>query len=552
MFSVVIVLLCLNRPWPVCAATIEAWVVHGSIRVQPKDEPGPNRTAVIAAARNEYEPFQLVLRASGGNITGVKASVSDLISANGAGLGRSDITLYREHYVYVRRPSPRSDAEPGLYPDALIPFVNPLDGSDIPPRDHERDGKGAKYDGSPFDLWRGVNQPIWVDVYVPVDTRPGAYKGAVRVEARGVGLLEIPVELTVWDFTLPATPTVRSHFGEFGKVAAAHGIKANTEQFRQVELRYCQALADHRITPPIPRHLYPIVGSDGTIDPTSTHQALKDYITRLRVNAFQIHSPPFRDPTGADRDKALRFLRSTYRYLEENGWHQGAYIYILDEPNDKEAYERVRQLAALVHEADRRIHVLCTEQTKTSDPSWGVLDQAVDIWVPLWPLHDESTGQVRLAAGNQLWSYTALCQGKQPSPWWQIDFPVLNYRVPLWINWHYRMTGLLYWTTVCWQDCSDPWLDQPSFRGAYNGEGMLFYPGTQAGFDGHVSSIRLKNTREGMEDYEYLRLLADRSGQAAADQYVAKVARSWFDWESDTDRLLEVRRQIAQALTQAK
>jgi hypothetical protein len=275
-------------------------------------------------------------------------------------------------------------------------------------------------------------------------------------------------------------------------------------------------------------------------------------MTRLRVNAFQIHSPPFRDPTAADRDKALQYLRSTYRYLEENGWHQGAYIYILDEPNDKEAYERVRQLAALVHEVDHRIPVLCTEQTKTSDPSWGVLDQAVDIWVPLWPLHDEATAQVRLAAGNQLWSYTALCQGKQPSPWWQIDFPVLNYRVPLWINWHYRMTGLLYWTTVCWRDCSDPWLDQPSFRGAYNGEGMLFYPGTQAGFDGPVTSIRLKNIREGMEDYEYLRLLADRSGQAAADQYVAKVARSWFDWESDPDRLLEVRRQIAQALTQGK
>ncbi|NOX56861.1 MAG: DUF4091 domain-containing protein, partial [Planctomycetes bacterium] len=458
------------------------------------------------------------------------------------------ITLYREHFVYVRRPSPRSDARPGLYPDALIPFVNPIDGSELTRWDARRNPKGAKYDAIPFDVWRGSTEVLWVDVFVPPDAKAGLYRGRVTVTGRGLSPIMISIELTVWDFALPDRPTVQAHFGSFHRVAAAHGVKVGSEQYRVIERRYCEELARHRICPPIPSHLYPAVGKDGRIDPSKTHDELARYIRELHVNSFAIRWPPFRDPLGADREKAKRYLASFYSYLKENGWADGAYIYILDEPNDPEAYDRVRRRAALVHEACPGIPVLCTEQTKPSDPKWGSLDEAVDIWVPLWPLHDEPTAKQRLAAGDRLWSYTALCQGPEPSPWWQIDFPVLNYRIPLWINFRYRMTGLLYWTTVYWGHVRDPWLDQPSFRLAYNGEGMLFYPGTDAGFGGPVTSIRLKNIREGMEDAEYFQLLVDQGNEAFARSEVQKVARSWFDWERDPDKVLAARRRLAERI----
>jgi len=47
-----------------------------------------------------------------------------------------------------------------------------------------------------------------------------------------------------------------------------------------------------------------------------------------------------------------------------------------------------------------------------------------------------------------------------------------------------------------------------------NGDGFLLYPDKPIGYDGLVSSIRLEQAREGVEDYEYLRLLAERMASA--------------------------------------
>ena len=66
----------------------------------------------------------------------------------------------------------------------------------------------------------------------------------------------------------------------------------------------------------------------------------------------------------------------------------------------------------------------------------------------------------------------------------------------------------------------DAWTSQWDFNG--NGDGTLFYPGTPERVGGAthvpVASIRLKMIREGMEDYEYLKLLADAGDEAFAQR----------------------------------
>jgi hypothetical protein len=66
-----------------------------------------------------------------------------------------------------------------------------------------------------------------------------------------------------------------------------------------------------------------------------------------------------------------------------------------------------------------------------------------------------------------------------------------------------------------------------------------------------VVTIRLKNLREGLEDYEYLALLAARAGREAADAAAAAVAPSWFDWERDPAKLLAAREAIAERILAA-
>jgi len=94
----------------------------------------------------------------------------------------------------------------------------------------------------------------------------------------------------------------------------------------------------------------------------------------------------------------------------------------------------------------------------------------------------------------------------------------------------------------------DPWLDQLTIYGRYNGDGSLLYPGSDAGIDGPVTSIRLRNIREGMEDYEYFKILADLGDKEFVDKQVRKLLQTWFSWEGNPDKLMETREQLAQRI----
>jgi len=496
-------------------------------RARPQDRPPATAVASLQAARNEVESFQVVVRAGAEPLKGVTAEAGDL---KGPGiLSQRHIALFREHFIEVRKPSPKSKEGAGWYPDALVPLAAPK--------------------GAPFDVPAGTHQPLWVDVAVPRDAAPGEYAGTITVSAAGRKLGAVEVRLTVLDFALPDVPSFRSNFGGLGgRVAKGHKTDPNAPEFRALERRYAEAMAAHRLSPPIPGYLYPRPKPDGSVDPAETHAALKEWIETFHVNGIPLRFQ------GKDREKSVRYLQSMWAYLKENGWEKLAYIYVLDEPNDAEAYEQVRQRAKLIHEAQPCIKVLCTEQPTPSKPEWGTLVGSVDLWVPLWPLFDEKPGAERLAAGEELWSYTALCQGGKgrDTPFWQLDFPLLNYRVPAWTSWRYGMKGILYWTTVFWEKPDEIWTNPLTYKDAYNMEGALFYPGAGVGIDGPVASMRLKALRDGMEDYEYFRLLAERAGADKALAKVMEIARSWTDWTADPAALLRVRSEIAREIAARK
>src|SRR5262249_30605733 len=69
--------------------------------------------------------------------------------------------------------------------------------------------------------------------------------------------------------------------------------------------------------------------------------------------------------------------------------------------------------------------------------------------------------------------------------------------------------GELYFDTVFAYNRKNPWEDVYEFGG--NGDGTLFYPGTPARIGGQnhipIESLRLKHLRDGLIDFEYLKLL---------------------------------------------
>jgi hypothetical protein len=560
------------------APPLRLTVLNSMERIFQHEQPFGKPAAELEAARNEVESFQVVVAALKGSIDVRQVEVSDLAGPDNARIAKENIKVYREEYVRVRMSTARAELPPGLYPDALVPLIDPITGKPIEPfsRLRERWGepvvsRGHDMYGVPFSVFEGQNQPLWVDVHVPKDAPAGVYRGTFRVISRQ-GEAAVPVTLTVWDFTLPDGPTHRNHFGGFSSVARLFNVKRDSQEFREIEARYCQAMADHRINPPLPSHLLPTVNGDGSlaIDP-ERHAALQKFMTELHVTDFEIPRSPFgrlpgsttrpdyKDIPPDQREKAIRYYRAYYDYLKQNGWEKYAYIYLLDEPNVKENYEQVLVLGQLVHEAVPELKCLVVEQTYPHDPSWPDIDPAVDIWCPLWAYIDRETIRKKLAGGDEVWSYTALVQ-RAPSyhpeyekvrekdpPYWHIDRPLLVYRIPTWINRQYGITGLLYWSTVT--TVIDPWFN-PAFAHPrhYNGGGYLFYPGVPCGIAGPIASMRLKNLRDGMEDYEYFALLEKRGSPAAAQEVVDRIAPNWWEYSRDPEAILAARRALAKAI----
>jgi hypothetical protein len=84
-------------------------------------------------------------------------------------------------------------------------------------------------------------------------------------------------------------------------------------------------------------------------------------------------------------------------------------------------------------------------------------------------------------------------------------------------------------------------------------DGTLFYPGTPDRIGGTrhvpVESIRLKLIREGLEDYEYLVLLARAGERRLADDLAAKIVQRTYRWQRRPEALYTVRQTLGRELT---
>ncbi|MGH7359379.1 MAG: DUF4091 domain-containing protein, partial [Candidatus Rokuibacteriota bacterium] len=150
----------------------------------------------------------------------------------------------------------------------------------------------------------------------------------------------------------------------------------------------------------------------------------------------------------------------------------------------------------------------------------------------------------RLSQGQKVWSYTTGLQGDAPN--WKLDFGLIHYRVTPWFDYRHGLAGLLYWTTAWWEG-GNPWANE----NGVNGEGVLFYPGGPVGaVNAAIPSARLKALRDGMQDHDYLRLLAQLGDSSRAQQLATSVAPNWVTWSRDPAVIRAARAQAAARILQ--
>ena len=562
-----------SRPWHVIAAMlflagsavgapIQWWVTNPLEKIRPTDlaPAAPLKRAELYAARNEFEPFQLVLRAGGDEERDIDVDCSNLRGKRGEEISKDNVNVYAEGFVNVTHPSLASGL-PGEWPDPLIPRVDRY--------------TNEKRNAFPFSLARDRNQPVWIEIFVPSTTAPGEYTGTVSVLRHHVAEFTVPIRLTVWAFVLPSTSTLKSSFGLNGTtILKQHlGHYTSDEDLYRLTRLYEKAALLHRVSvhggsQAPPKHRY--AGGRMLIDWDPYDAEVGPFLDGTALDAGPLRgakatSVELRGLATFDPPEQAAYWAAWMQHFEQKGWRDKLFLYLWDEPAPAD-YAKVLERGRVAITAVPNLRTLVTAPFSTT------LAEAVRIWAPLINCLERKPGSEDFCAvagtaedyahevqhGKSLWFYQSCashgCGGEggpyfEGWPSYMIDASGPANRVMQWVAWNYRIDGELYYSMNEAYAHGDPWTDVRLFGG--NGDGTLFYPGLPSKIGGNthipIESIRLKLIREGMEDYEYLTLLTHFDTKAAA-QYAARIVQATYSWETRPNSFLQVRRELGEAL----
>lgn len=524
------------------------------VKVRPGTDPGGGTAWSMSLARGECEGVQIYAEAPA---KGVDAKVEAL--AQGAKGKRPSATLtpklYREAFIEVKTPS-NSEGATGLWPDPLIPVV---------------DGYvGEKRNALPFDSTRQKPVVLYVEVCSEQDQLPGQYEGAIVISAKDKKDVRIPLRAQVQPFSLPATASLPTTFGiSTFSIAQGHGLTAETKEGRALLQAYAKAALTHRFTlhgmgidPP------PTKVKDGvaTIDWSGYDAEMSALLEgRVLANGARFTTAEIRvNPYLKTEVERRAYYKAWREHFDQKGWTAQLFLYAKDEPKPED-HPLVLSQAKDAHTVDR-LPVLVTAPL---DP---VLTPVADIVSPTLNCFYDRAGPktcpkitapeaLRKAAGpkKQVWWYQACpAHGCDSGPFedeeleraysgwpsYMVDHSAVLNRAMGVLDYVGGVDGELYYATVYAYNFRDPWTEGVWDFGG-NGDGTLFYPGTPKHIGGKtnvpVESLRLKHLRDGLEDYEYLKLLSSLGAEDFAKQKARSLVRSGFEITRDPKTWAEVR-----------
>ena len=556
--SIVVIALMLSCvPSAQAEQPLHVSVASGMSKIRPTEPPPAdaqeNGAVSLMVARGECEAAQLAVTASSEPEKDVRASASSLR----AGTKELPVQLYREAFLDLKTPSDGEGAT-GLWPDPLIPVVDEI----------AHEARNA----FPVDIPRGHHQPIYIEVCAPHDTAPGDYSGEITVTAHGRAAAHVSVRVAVQRISIPATSSIPVTFGLSTKsLEAAHGGADGM----QLLPRYATDALRHRISLHAmsmqPPHLSGF-GSDLHVDFREWDAEIGPFMDGLAgLDGAKFSAVDLRTPKSLSGSDLTTYYRDVVAHFREKGWLDRLFAYVMDEPKPARYPELIQRLQALNQMGIRRLVTVPLDKD---------LLGLVDIWTPnlnclafkakpdefchRWASRASYDDRIKL--GEQLWWYQSCSShgcGNHPTgarsdpyfsgwPSYMIDIDGAAARVMGWLAFSQHIGGELYFDTVYAYNTSDPWESVWAFGG--NGDGTLFYPGTPERIGGKtdipVESLRLKQIRDGLEDYELLHLLASSGPEGArqAQAIASRIAPRLFQYERSPDAFRKARQEIFQAL----
>jgi hypothetical protein len=528
---------------------------------------GPLR---LDAARNETVGFQLILKNLAKTSARVQVTLDDLAGDNGARIeAKTHTERFLAHYVRVDPGGytwgPRSEVLPWpeFYPDALIPFES-------------RCGEPQTLIES-FEVssGQGANQAVWLDIYVPKNLPPGDYRGQVHLQADRA-TLDIPVNLQVWEATLPDRPSLDA-VGELYRAYEQEGAgqEIGSDAWRRMAHCYQRLAHRHRMVfiERTDRILGPVSDADA-----GQPQAWEDYdrvygaiLTGELFTAKHGYTGPgentpvnvWRTPWPQTINRRIErpladgeiqqyatLARHWAQHSSARGWNRTRYFaYVFDEvdgPTDTDA--NVDQAAAseqrylkMAHGEMRRLqqaldagagsHRIDLLWTSHTNPAvWEGktdidLSGTIRLWCPNARAADPAFLRKRARQGERSWFYHA---GHPAIGVHAINASGIEMRTWGLAAARYGLQGQLMWA-LNYGDPEDPYR-YPSYRRQDDrfGNGVLVYPGAllprigRKASPGPIPSMRLKAWRTGLQEADLVQLARAKGRGEEVDRLLTR------------------------------
>jgi hypothetical protein len=551
----------------------------------------------LFGARNEVVSFNLVLEAPASEATNVDVTLAQLVGPDGAAItsrpaagddlfnyvGRS-IELFYVRYLEIRGLS--VDLAYSSYDERHIPERCRR------PYDRESgEGSGGWEDRpchnrlypeiavpielhSPFSIAGGTNQSIWGDITIPKKLPAGAYAGTVEVMENGTPTWQIPIRLQVRDFTLPDLPNARTML-DYGVenandryLGVAYPEYGTPAYVRSLEVadRHFQLAHRHRIS----------LINGGDMEVEGMNEA---WLSRLTGELFT--PAEGYDGPGVGVGNNVFSIGTYGSWSWQDGsrkdmwtntdawvnWFEAqdlatptdSFLYLIDESDD---YPQIEKWARWMDEnpgAGRRLMSMATidlpaaeEETPSLDiPTSGSQFGLAGAW---------QSAADRYASNPDKLFY--MYNGTRPATGsFATEDDGVALRMIGWVQFKMKVDRWFYWqsnyyvnyqcygyddpkaqtnvfqqaqTFGCYEE--DDLLGQEGWN-YFNGDGVLFYPGTDTRYPGEsygvmgpLASLRLKHWRRGIQDVDYLALAEEIDPERTAEIVQAMIPRVLWEY----------------------
>lgn len=512
-------------------------------------------------ARGEHASFQFVVRANS-DISNLQVKVTP---PHKDGQQLSEIKKGFVGFVKVGRtnPDPSSDiikSVSGYYPDPILY------------QEHT-------------NVSFGTAQPIWVSIKIPKDIIPGIYNGEVSISGEVDGdqfIRTKPISIEVFKPVIDGTSLWVTNWFFLDQLHYLNNnqpVKEYSDVYWDLVRIMAKTLSEYRqnvaIISPLEHTEFTRIDDKWGFDFTNFNRHVKIFIEegvigRLegwhfgnRIDGswsgdFGLKVPVLEKEDTRLETKALdnpetrnfydQFLPVLMENIKSNGWSDQYIQHIADEPIDANV-ESYLEISKYIKSVLPEIKII--EACHTSK-----LEGHVDIWVPQMNYLNEDINfyKEQQNKSDEVWYYTCLApKGEYANRF--VEQPLIKTRLLHWVNYKYGIPGYLHWGFNHWSSGSgisitgDPYDDASglilsSGNVLPGGDSWIAYPA-----EGEIyPSIRLESMRDGIVDYELLKMYAEEHPEKIND-IVGTSVYNFEHYDTDVVYFRKKRREILVALS---